>query len=90
MRRVEVLVRPVAVEFIVDVEVFFELMALVAMVDELDRLLKADGDEEADDDGGDVEEEVTPGVGGVVGRVDVEHGFCSSTHGIVGQTAPGR
>jgi hypothetical protein len=41
----------------------------------LDRLLQADGDEQADDDGGDVDEEVFPGVGGLVGRVDVEHGW---------------
>ncbi len=73
-RGVEVLVRPVAVEFVVDAEVFLELMALVAMVDELDGLLETDGDDEADDDGGDVDEEVFPGVGGFVGRVDVEHG----------------
>jgi hypothetical protein len=43
------------------------------MVDELDGLLEADGDEQADDDGGDVDEEVFPGVGGFVGRVYVEH-----------------
>jgi hypothetical protein len=46
---------------------------LVAVVQELDRLLEADGDEETDNDGGDVEEEVAPGAGGVVERVDVEH-----------------
>jgi hypothetical protein len=40
-------------------------------MDCLDRLLEADGDEKADDDGGDVDEEVSPGVGGVSGRVDV-------------------
>ena len=49
-------------------------MQLMAMVEELDCLFEADGDQEADDDGGDVDEEVAPGVGGVVGRVDVEHG----------------
>jgi hypothetical protein len=36
-------------------------------------LFEADGDEEADDDGGDVDEEVAPGAGGVVGGVDIEH-----------------
>jgi hypothetical protein len=35
--------------------------------------LQAYSDDEADDDGGDVDEEVLPGVGGFVGRVDVEH-----------------
>ena len=49
-------------------------MQLMAMVDELDGLLEADGDEETDDDGGDVDEEVAPGVCGVVWWVDVEHG----------------
>jgi hypothetical protein len=43
-------------------------------VNRLDGLFEADGDEQADDDGGDVDEEVAPGVGGLVGRVDVEHG----------------
>jgi hypothetical protein len=48
-----------------------ELVALMAMMDGFDGLFEADGDEEADDDGGDVDEEVAPGVGGGVGRVDV-------------------
>jgi hypothetical protein len=55
-------------------KVFLELMALVAMMDELDGLFKGDGNEQADDDGGDVNEEVSPGVCGFVGRVDTEHG----------------
>jgi hypothetical protein len=50
-----------------------ELAALVGMVDGFDGLLEADGDEETEDDGGDVDEEVAPGVDGFVGRVDVEH-----------------
>jgi hypothetical protein len=45
----------------------------MAVVEVLDGLLEADGDEKADDDGGDVDEEVAPGVGGGVGRVYVEH-----------------
>jgi hypothetical protein len=72
-----------------DTRILFEVFAIVAdlraqglaglphlavMVNGLDGLLEADGDEEADDDGGDVDEEVAPGVGGVVGWVDVEHG----------------
>ena len=50
-------------------------MQLMAMVEELDCLFEADGDQEADDDGGDVDEEVAPGVGGVAGWVNVEHGL---------------
>jgi hypothetical protein len=55
-------------------ELIEQLTALMAVMDELDSLLEADGDEEADADGGDVDEEVFPGVGGLVGRVDIEHG----------------
>jgi hypothetical protein len=60
------------------VEVFLELVALVTVVDEFDGLLEGYGDEEADDDGDDVDEEVSPGAGGVVGRVDVEHTWLLS------------
>jgi hypothetical protein len=48
-------------------------MQLMVTVQGFDTLLQADGDEEADDDGDDVDEEVAPGAGGVVGWVDVEH-----------------
>jgi hypothetical protein len=54
-------------------ELGLQLDALVVMMDGLDGLLEADSDEEADTDGGDVNEEVAPGVGGGVGWVDVEH-----------------
>ncbi len=50
-----------------------EILALVVVMDGFDRLLEADGDEEADADGGDVDEEVAPGMGGLMGRVNVEH-----------------
>ena len=70
----EVAVDDLEVLFGLVVEVFLELVALVAVVDGFDGLFEGDGDEEADDDGGDVDEEVAPGAGGVVGRVDVEHG----------------
>ena len=63
------------------VEIGFELLKLVVVVDELDGLLETYGDDEADDDGRDVDEEVFPGVGGFVGRVDVEHGGDSSLRG---------
>jgi len=46
----------------------------MAVVEVFDGLLQADGDEQADADGAYVDEEVFPGVGGGVGRVDVEHG----------------
>jgi len=59
-----------------------EGVTLMAMMDGFDGLLEADGDEQADDDGGDVDEEVAPGVGGVVGWVDVEdEGFLMGTRG---------
>jgi hypothetical protein len=51
-----------------------EGVSFAAVVDGFDGLLEADGDEQTDADGGDVDEEVAPGVGGVVGWVDVEHG----------------
>jgi hypothetical protein len=66
-----------------DVHLFlsFECLAgvgdLVAVVEVFDGLLEANGDQQADDDGGDVNEEVALGVGGVVWRVDVEHGAGS-------------
>jgi hypothetical protein len=50
------------------------VVELMAMMEVLDGLLEADGDDEAEDDGGDMDEEVSPGIGGVVGGVDVEHG----------------
>jgi len=43
----------------------------MTMMQGLDGLLEADGDEQANADGGDVDEEVAPDVGGLVGRVDV-------------------
>ena len=53
------------------------------MVEGFDGLLEGDGDEQADADGGDVDEKVAPGVGRLVRRVDVELGglllaFCLS------------
>jgi hypothetical protein len=54
-----------------------KLVALTAMMDRLDRLFEHDGDEEAEDDGGDVDKEFAPVAGGVMGRVNVEHGGWS-------------
>jgi hypothetical protein len=62
------------VVFALVAEEFARFGDLVAVMDEFDRLFDADGDEEAEDDGGDVDEEVAPGGGGVVCGVDVEHG----------------
>jgi hypothetical protein len=49
-------------------------MHLMMAVDCFHGLFETYGDDEAYDDGGDVDEEVAPGVGGGVGWVDVEHG----------------
>jgi len=45
-------------------------VALMMVVQRFDALLKAYGDEETDDDGGDVSEKLAPGSGSVV-RADV-------------------
>src|SRR5258708_17070369 len=55
-------------------EALAQLAELMLMMEVLDGLLEADGDEEAEDDGGDVDEEVTPGGGGVVRRGDAGRG----------------
>ena len=46
-------------------------------------LLQGKGDEEPEGYGGDVDEEVTPGAGGVVRGVDVEHGGWSLRRSVV-------
>jgi hypothetical protein len=46
-------------------------MELMAVMEVFDCLLETDGDEESDDDSGDVNEEVSPGVSGMWGGVDV-------------------
>jgi hypothetical protein len=51
------------------------------MVKKLDRLLENGGDEQADDDGRGMDQEVLPGVDGFMGRVDVEHYFPCSDSG---------
>ena len=56
-------------------QVFFQLPALVPMVEVLHRRFQADGNHQPQHDGGDVDEEVAPGGGGVVGRVNIEHGW---------------
>ena len=54
-------------------QVFFQLPALVPMVEVLHRLFQADGDQQPKHDGGDVNEKVAPRAGGVVGIVDIDH-----------------
>jgi hypothetical protein len=54
------------------VEVFLQLLALVPVMEELHGLFEADGDDEAENDGGNVDEELAPSGGGVVWRVNVE------------------
>ena len=61
------------VMFVLLAESFTGFYEIVVVVKGFDCLLKTDGDEEADDDGGDMDEEVAPGVGGVVRWMDVEH-----------------
>jgi hypothetical protein len=48
-----------------------EFGTLSMVVEGFDGLLETDGDNEADNDGSDVDEEVAPGVNGFVGCVDV-------------------
>jgi hypothetical protein len=51
-----------------------QLPELMPMMEEFDSLLQANGDEQAEDDGGDMDKEVAPCAGRVVGWMDVEHG----------------
>src|SRR5437764_4249061 len=73
----EVAVDDLKVLFGLVVEVLLELVALVAVVNSFDGLLEGYGDEQANDDGGNVDEEVAPGAGGVVCGVDVENRWRS-------------
>ena len=54
-------------------ELLLQLMALMPVVQQFDRLLEADGDDKPDHDGDDVDDEVFPGVRGFVRRVYIEH-----------------
>ncbi len=73
MENGDITVGDVDVALALAAEVGDELFSFEVVVDGFDGLLEADGDEQADADGGDVEEEVLPGVSGLVGWVDVEH-----------------
>lgn len=65
---------PFAAVFHLAADVFAGLGDDVAVVERLDAGLEAESDEEADGNGGDVEEEVAPAMDGLVGWVDVEQG----------------
>ena len=54
-----------------------KLMQLMAPMDVLDGLLQAESDKDSEDDGADVDEEIGPGVVGLMRRVDVDHGAFS-------------
>ncbi len=56
-----------------DEELFAGLLREMTVMEVLDCLFKAHRDQQAENDGSDVDEEVAPGAGGVVGWVDVEH-----------------
>ena len=68
------LIHVVEVKAGVGEEALAQLAELMLTMEVLDCLLEAHRDEEAEDDGSDVDEEIAPGAGGVVGGVDVEHG----------------
>jgi hypothetical protein len=57
--------KPMEVQLPLRAQRFAGFSDQVTMVEVLDRLLKADGDEQTNADGGDVDEEVFPSVGGV-------------------------
>ena len=65
------------------VYVFDQNISFVYAMEIFHCLLQADGDEQAEDDGRDVNEEVSPGGGGVVSGMDVEHGLGSRRNGCV-------
>ena len=69
-----VLVDVVEVDASVGDGAFAELVQLVALMEVLEGLLQAESDEDAEDDGADVDEEIGPGVVGFVRWVDVDHG----------------
>lgn len=57
-----------------DLHLLDQFGTLMTMMDGLNGLLQADGDQQPQNNGGDVDEEVFLGGGGVVGRVYIKHG----------------
>src|SRR6202011_5175231 len=60
----------------ISLECCCQLLALVAVVQELDSLFKADGDDQANEDGGNVNQEILPRMDGLVGSVRIKHRRC--------------
>ena len=56
-------------------QVLLQLVTLVPVMGPLHCLLKTDCDQQADNDGCNMNEEITPAVRGVVGWMNVEHRF---------------
>jgi hypothetical protein len=54
-------------------QIFFELLTLVAMVEKLDSLLEPDRNQKADRNRRDVDKKIFPRVDGSVGSMNVEH-----------------
>ena len=71
--RLKILICPAAIQFTVAMEALLKLVTLMVVVYRLDRLLEADGDDETDNDGRDVDEKVFPRMRGRVRRVYVQH-----------------
>lgn len=53
----------------------------MTMVEELDSLFQTDGDDQADDDGGNVNQKILPRMDSLVGSVHVEHRRCDLRRG---------
>jgi hypothetical protein len=84
---VPVLINIAKIEPSIGVGGLAQLGTLMVLVNELDGLFEADRDEDADRDRTDVNEEVFPGVIGLLRRVNVDHGaskdvpLCSKVEG---------
>lgn len=76
MQGVDIVSGDLCVVFDLFDEPLASVFPFMAMVEKLDGLLQTDGDEQADDDSGDVDEEVLPGVRGFVRRMNIEHGWA--------------
>ena len=73
--RIEVIGDDAAVQQTLAVKGLFKAVALMEAVEVLDGLLETKCEQEANGDGGNVNEEVAPGVGGVRRGMDVDHAW---------------
>jgi len=80
---VEVVLQGGVLTFGFAVKIALKLVELVGAMKELDSLFETHCDEQTDDDSGDVDAEVAPGSGGMMGGVDVEHGLSSKYAAII-------